>query len=278
MLNRTAYLPLATYPDAVADVSVRAALDFAGILDCALHVTAFAVNIPQISSLFGDLLVDVPGLVREAEGKSRTECRRRLDLVKKSVGTRFKLECVTKEIVLGAAHDTAASEARYYDFVLLPWASETIAAGDMAQTVVFGSGRPAILVPSTAKVAALQHMAIAWDGSRVAARAMWDALPFLNKGGRVSVLTVSDEKPLSGPDLARKLALHLEKRGIDAHAFDISLQGRSIAEALQEAAVEKGAHMLAMGGFGHTRMRDFFLGGATAGVLEKLRLPVLLSH
>lgn len=82
--------------------------------------------------------MDVPGLVREAKGKSRAECRR-IDLMKKSVGRRFKLECVTKEIVLGAAHDTAAYEARYYVFALLPWASEMIAAGDMAQTVVFGN-------------------------------------------------------------------------------------------------------------------------------------------
>lgn len=278
MPNCTAYLPLATYPDAVADESVLASIGFAEMCHCALHVTAFAVNIPRISSPIGDILIDVPGLVKATEEKSRAECRRRLDMVKKAAGNRIKLECVTKEIVLGAAHDTAAYEARYNDFALLPWAKDTIAAQDMAQTVVFDSGRPTILIPASNKPASLKHIAIAWDGSAVAARALWDALPFLHKGGQISVLTVRDEKVLSGPDLARKLATQLQQRDTKAEAVDVKLRNREIAEALQEAAIEAGAQMMAMGGFGHSRLRDFFLGGATAGVLSKLQLPVLLSH
>ena len=278
MQIRTAYLPLATYPDAIADESVLAAVAFSNVLDCALHVTTFAINIPRISSPFGDMLVDVPNLIKAAEEKSRAECRRRLDLVKAAAGKRLKVEGVAKEIVLGAANDTAAYEARYYDVALLPWAKDTVAAQDLAQTVVFGSGRPTILVPPTAKSEPLEHIAIGWDGSRVSARALWDALSFLRKGGRVSVFTLRDEKPLSGPDLAQTLAAHLEKRGIAALAFDITLQGRETADALQENAIRKGAQMLAMGGFGHSRVRDFLLGGATKGVLTDLRLPVLLSH
>ncbi len=63
-----------------------------------------------------------------------------------------------------------------------------------------------------------------------------------------------------------------------ANAVDLTLDGKSIATALQEAALAEGLQLLAMGGFGHSRLHDFILGGATKGVLADLRLPVLLSH
>jgi nucleotide-binding universal stress UspA family protein len=148
----------------------------------------------------------------------------------------------------------------------------------MAQAVVFGSGRPTILVPPSARLAPLDHIAVAWDGSRVAARALWDAMALLPSNGRLTVLTICDEKPLSGPDLAKSLALALERHGCKANPLDITLGTRTLAEALQISAIEAGAQMLAMGGFGHSRIRDFILGGATKGVFNDLRLPVLLSH
>ena len=179
---------------------------------------------------------------------------------------------------LGAALDAAAAEARLHDLSVVPWSSETLLSQDLAQAVVFGSGRPTILVPPSAYPAPLTHVAIAWDGSSVAARALWDALALLPENGRVTVLTIRDEKPLSGPDLASSLASLLENRGYNTAPVDVMLGKRTIAEALQEAALEAGAQILAMGGFGHSRLRDFILGGATQGILNDLRLPVLLSH
>ncbi|HEY7764325.1 MAG TPA: universal stress protein, partial [Aestuariivirgaceae bacterium] len=87
-----------------------------------------------------------------------------------------------------------------------------------------------------------------------------------------------DEKPLSEPDLANALASSLAKRGFSATPLEATLRRRTIAEALQNTALSKGAQLLAMGGFGHSRIRDFVLGGATKGILTQLRLPILLSH
>ena len=70
----------------------------------------------------------------------------------------------------------------------------------------------------------------------------------------------------------------LEERGLTAAARDAELGGRSIGAALQAAAVEAGAELLVMGGYGHSRLRDFVLGGATRDVFADLRLPVLVSH
>ena len=273
-----AYLPLNTYPDTVSEDAVRAAAEYAAPLGAALHVTTFTVKIPKMRSPLGGLVLDVPGMARDAEERSRAESRR-LGTIAQEAASSAVLELTEREVVLGGPFDAAAGEARYFDFSLLPWSSgESVAAQNMAEALVFGSGRPAILVPPSARPETLAHLAIAWDGSRVAARALGDALALLPDGGRITVLTVQGEKPLAGQGIPQALAASLEKRGFVAVPNDVALGKRSIAEALQQAAQDAGASMLAMGGFGHSRIRDFILGGATKGIFRDLRLPVLISH
>lgn len=276
--KRMVYLPLVTYPETVADESVLAAASFAASLECALEVETFSVDIPRVSSPLVGLLVDIPGLVRTAEEKSRAECHRLRSLVQGVPGVRPDLVCTSREVVLGGMFDAAAAAARYFDAAVLPWSSDTVVARQVAEAVVFGSGRPTFLVPPTARAGTLDHVAIAWDASRVAARALGDVLPFLAEGGRLSVLTVQDEKPLGGLDIAGILASTLRKRGLNATPVAISLGERTIAGALQDTALSAGAQVLAMGGFGHSRVRDFVLGGATKETLADLRLPILLAH
>jgi nucleotide-binding universal stress UspA family protein len=278
MPNRIAYMPLNTYPEAIADQSIHSAIGFAVTLGFNLHVSTFSIDIPQLYSPLGGLLLDIPGLVHGAEDRSKAECRRLEKLVHDAVGSSLKVHCNNREVVLGAALDTAAGEARYFDLAVLPWSGETLSGQDLSEAVVFGSGRPAILVPPSAAPVRIDHIAIAWDGSRFAARALNDALPYLAEGGRVSVLTVKDEKPLNRADLAGALATSLERRGYKASPLNIVLGKKNIGAALQDAALSEGANLLAMGGFGHSRMRDFVLGGATKGILGDLRLPILLSH
>jgi nucleotide-binding universal stress UspA family protein len=94
----------------------------------------------------------------------------------------------------------------------------------------------------------------------------------------ITVVTVTDEKPLPGQDIGERLAQGLRTRGLVAEAASIQAGDRSIGTALQEHALKIGGDLLVMGGYGHSRVRDFVLGGATEGILTDLRLPVLLSH
>jgi len=277
-LTRIAYMPLMTYPHVVSDNAVVATLTFASALGCELQVTAFSVDVPNVSAPLGGFLVNIPGMIRTIEDNSRAHCQRLHNLLTEKAGSRVKVHFSTREVVLGAAAEVAVGEARYCDMVLLPWSAEDISQQDLAQSLLFGTGRPCIAVPSAALPAPLDHIAIAWDGSRVAARALADALPMLTEGGQISILTVQGEKPLAGPNIAETLATALVRRGIRVKARSMNLSGRPIAEVLQVAAIEGGAQLLAMGGYGHSRVRDFILGGATKGVLNDLRLPVLLSH
>lgn len=278
MFDRIAYIPLNTYPEAAPDDAILRAISFAGALGCKVHVSTFAVDIPSVGSPIGGYLINVEGMTRAAEDHSRAECKRLQSLVEKTGGTDVGISVTSHEVVMGAAPSAAATEARYFDLALVPWTAEALAAQEMAQSLVFGSGLPVILVPPTAATGTVDHIAIAWDESRVAARALSDALRILPLGGKVSVLTVQGEKALNGTGLAQTLAASLDLQGYDAKAVDLTLDGRNIATALQDAALAEGAQLLAMGGFGHSRLRDFILGGATKGVLADLRLAVLLSH
>ncbi len=273
-----AYMPLNTYPEAAPDPTILASVAFAAALGCDLHISTFAVDIPQVASPIGGFLIDIDGLARAAEVRSIAECERLRALIKRTDRPTHSVEVMNYRPVLGAAFDAAAAEARYYDLAVIPWTGETLSAQDLAQALVFGTGLPVILVPPTTDPTPVDHIAIAWDASRVAARALHDALPFLSPGGRVSVLTVKDEKSLSGSNLAQTLVASLERRGFTAKAVDITLDGRPISTALQDSARAEGAQLLAMGGFGHSRLRDFILGGATKGILGDLRLPTLLAH
>ncbi len=278
MPHRIAYMPVNTYPEAVEDPAILASIGFAAALGCGLHVSTFAVDVPKTASPVGGLLINVEAMARAVEERSKVDCVRLQTLIAGAAQPGLTVTVANHKLVLGAAIDAAIAEARTFDLALLPWDGQTVSAQDMAQYMVFDAGVPVVLVPPSAAAGPVDHIAVAWDGSRVAARALCDALPLLSAGGRVSVVTVLGEKSLKGSGLAQTLAVALERRGYPAKAVDIALDGRTIASALQDAALSEGAQMMAMGGFGHSRLRDFILGGATQGVFGALRLPVLLSH
>lgn len=275
MHKRIAYLPLNTYPEAPPDTAIAAAVGLAAALNCGLQVSLFAVDVPKTASPISGFLINVEGMAQAVEQRSTAECARLQTLIE---GTAPKALVASHKVMLGGALEAATAEARTCDLALLPWSADTVSAQDMAQSLVFGAGVPVVLVPATAKAASIDHIAIAWDGSRVAARALRDALALLAESGRVSVVTVQEEKSIGDKSSAGVLAAALERRGFLATAVNVTLGGRTIAAALQETAVSEGAQLLAMGGFGHSRLRDFIVGGATKGVLSDLRLPVLLSH
>jgi nucleotide-binding universal stress UspA family protein len=276
--KRTGYMPLVTYPDSATDDAVLAAVAFSEALGSDLEVTAFAADIPRVPSPLGGFLLNVPEMIRTTEENSLVRCRHLQNLVLEKASTRFRAQCSIRKMYYGAAGATAAAEARYFDLAILPWTKDNLVSQDVAQAVIFGAGRPTIMVPAPARTEPIVHVALAWDASRVAARALADVMPLLPDNGRITVLTVTDEKALAEQGIAERLASMLAGRGLDATAQMVSLGGRTIAAALQDAAIKSGAGLLAMGGFGHSRLRDFVLGGATQEVFADLRLPVLLSH
>jgi nucleotide-binding universal stress UspA family protein len=278
MSRPVAYLALESHPEPPADDAIRAAVAMAAALGAGLHLSVHAVDVPPVASPLGGVLIDLEGMSRTVEERSRETCDRLVALVEATAGPGALVATLTHRVALGGVAAAAAVEARYFDLALVPWTAGGQLAQDLAQALVFGTGLPVVLVPGGAGARPLDHLAVAWDESRVAARALGDALRLLAPGGRVSVLTVKGEKALREGDLAATLAAALTLRGIAAEGVEIAAAGRPVAAALQEEALARGAGLMAMGGFGHSRLRDVILGGATRGVLADLRMPVLLAH
>ncbi|NEJ43290.1 universal stress protein [Rhizobium leguminosarum] len=272
------FLPLATYPDSSSGLIISNAVAFAAHNGAHLHACALTVAIPHIPNAWSSLLLDTPKMIEHAETLSRDRAATLVSAATNlAASAEVELSCRTVKTTLPLLHDTAATEARFFDLAILECIADVPDTRIVAEAVIFGSGRPAIIFPNKTLVGLIDHLVIAWDGSRAAARAVNDAKPFIHKAKRVSVLSLTGEKPLPEPSGAH-LAEILVSSGINASATVARFASSSIGQSIQQTALELGADMLIMGGFGHSRLRDFVLGGATDGVLENPMLPVLMSH
>ena len=272
------FLPLVTYADPNSETVAANAAAIAAHLGADLNVLAVNVTIPQVANALSRFLIDVPDMIRQAEAASRGHGERltaAVEAAAAAAGVSVRAEAVTETQPLLPA--TAALHARYHDLVLVGLEAENPTSHSAAESLVFASGRPVVLMPETFDANAFDRVAIAWDGSRVAARAVADARPFLARARQVSVLTVDDEKKLMVED-GERLAASLRRAGVDAQAVVLHAKGAAVARTLQDGARERGCGLLVMGGYGHSRVRDFVIGGATEGVLRSLAMPVMLSH
>lgn len=149
----------------------------------------------------------------------------------------------------------------------------------IAESALFESGRPVVLVPYIQKgPLKLDRTMVCWDGSRAAARAISDAMPLLSKTGLVEVVIVDKERgkedQIEGVDMGQHLARHNLK--VDVHR--IPGGNIDVADALLSHAADSGADFMVMGGYGHSRLREFILGGVTHSIFRSMTVPALLSH
>jgi nucleotide-binding universal stress UspA family protein len=150
-----------------------------------------------------------------------------------------------------------------------------------AESIIFGSGRPTVVLPHTRKRTgsfALDTVIVAWDFSRPATRAMADAMPILEKAKRVCVLTVTKEKAIDTRRSGAELAKHLARHSVDVVLDEVDAKGRSIGDVFEAHVTYRNANLLVMGAYGHSRIREFILGGATMRMLARPPVPVFLSH
>jgi nucleotide-binding universal stress UspA family protein len=164
--------------------------------------------------------------------------------------------------------------------VLIQAAPQDRDSEDMIEASLFDSGRPVCIVPFGEKNMRLDRVVCCWDGSRVAARAFNDALPFLTRASEVDLLIVVNEKTrmpereIHGVDMGK----HLAGYGIKVAVKTVTAPDSGAAKAILAYVADSSATMIVMGGYGHSRLREFVLGGVTRGILSDLTVPVLMSH
>ena len=151
----------------------------------------------------------------------------------------------------------------------------------LVEAAFMDTGRPALVVPyQGARAMPPERVLIAWDGSREASRAVHDALPLLRLASEVVILIVDAAKlgPRFGPKPGAGILAHLQRHEVAARVNAIESGGAAIAELILAQAGNEKADLLVMGGYGHSRLREMILGGATRHMLERMSLPVLFAH
>jgi nucleotide-binding universal stress UspA family protein len=171
-----------------------------------------------------------------------------------------------------------AEHGRAADLVVVGRPSEGEGvAPETLESALLDSGRPLLVPPATAITALPETIVIAWKATREAAHAMTAASPFLSLAKRVRILTVAEAADLPGEE-GSQLMLNLRWRGIDVSAERLEPDERAPADRLLAAAAESEA-LLVMGGYGHSRLREWIFGGFTRHVLEApASVPILMTH
>jgi nucleotide-binding universal stress UspA family protein len=193
----------------------------------------------------------------------------------------IKAEALTLSASLVGAGDQFGQIARRFDLAVVGQAepdSNTV-EGIIVEAVLFNSGRPVIIVPYIQKAPLkLDRVMVCWDGGRAAARAIGDAIPFLQRAGRIEVVMVTNERGKKDQIEGADIAAHLARHGLKVEVKRIPLGDVDVADMLLSHAADEGVDFIVMGGYGHSRLREFVLGGVTRNMLRTMTAPVLMSH
>lgn len=272
-------------PDSRRDVRRDAAIALAGAHDARL-TALYTMPHPYIP---GFAMHGVPEPViaehRDAAEKMAKEVRSAFEKAAEHAGVRavwHSMEGMREREIVRRAETCDVAIVGQED------PDEPTVAG-LTEPLVFGSGRPVITVPYAGKFATIgNRVMVAWDETREASRALHDALPILTGAKQVIVYCVNpvESGPISGDDIAAHLARHGVE--VDVHHTvsripedETAVIGRrslGVGDLLLSAASDFGADLLVMGAYGHSRLREMVLGGATRYVLRHMTVPVLMSH
>jgi nucleotide-binding universal stress UspA family protein len=171
--------------------------------------------------------------------------------------------------------------ARRFDLAIVGQAEPDKSAVEelIAESALFESGRPVIMVPYIQKAPLkLDRVMVCWDGSRPAARAIADAMPLLERAGQVEIVIVANERGKQDEIPGADMAQHLARHGLKVDVKRIVGGDIDVADALLSHAADASADFIVMGGYGHSRLREFVLGGVTHAILRSMTAPVLMSH
>jgi nucleotide-binding universal stress UspA family protein len=181
--------------------------------------------------------------------------------------------------------DDPVVHARYADLTILgqsnPDNDDIPLIRPPPERVALASGRPVLVVPYAGHFKSVgRRVLVAWNASSEAARAVADAMPLLASADAVNILAV-DPKPSRdghGEVPGADIALHLARHGVTAQIERTVSAGVPIGEVLLSRAADLSADLLVMGAYGHSRVRELLLGGATRSILASMTIPVLMSH
>jgi len=272
-------LALQSHPEPTKASMIEHAVAIAAALDSHIAAVACEIHLEIPSSLISTSLLNVPALIAEETRKSRANVDQLLTAFEATAARQdVRFESIRERCLSGEVPDMLVEYARLRDLTIVPVSEDH--ARWCSEAIIFGSGKPTLVLPECPSVPSFQlkTVLVAWDFSRAAARAVADAIPLLERAKHVRIVTVMGEKPVDSKHSAEELAKNLSRHGLEVELDRIESKGRTIGETIEAHAKSCDADMLVMGAYGHSRFREFVLGGATRSLLAKPPLPILFSH
>src|SRR5581483_2751777 len=262
-----------------AEVATNFALSVAGLMRAHIEGVVFKYQPVLLPSDYGAMAVGViEGLCEQADKRAGT-IKAQFDAA--ALKARVSCESWIVDAEFSLAGPTFGEIARQFDLAVV---AQSHSEGDLLDQLIiegalFGSGRPVLVVPYIQKGGiGLERVMICWDGSPNAARAVADAMPFLTMAKKVYAVTIVGQKGKDDEFPVGSLREHLARHKVDVELRRMPVGHINVADNLLSMAADLSADFLIMGGYGHSRFREFVLGGATRGILASMTVPTLLSH
>jgi nucleotide-binding universal stress UspA family protein len=239
----------------------------------------FATGLPAATS-FGDLasgaqLVDAYMAAQRDEAvRAEAAFRQELGRLQLAGDWIWREADITESII---------AAGRLFDLVVLGQidpGAESPVPRVLPEDLVQSLGRPLLVVPYVGDFTAFDHVMIAWNGTREAARALHDAMFIIERADAVTVIEV--DPPGNAPGLAdlgvADVVAALKRRGVEAMAAPTASGGTPVADVILSRAADLSADLVVMGAYGHSRLRELVLGGVSRGIFQEMTVPVLMSH
>jgi len=267
-------LPLGASRDVALDYSVSVAAAFDA------HLTGIAFSYEPLMPM----TVDMSGIPADLLERQRIENQRAAAAAVtrfKDATQRLSAEARVVNVPVGSVANLFASLARRFDLSVIaqPEPEKPTLDRLIIESALFDSGRPVLIVPYIQRAGLkLDHVLVGWDGSRTAARAIGDAMPLLLRAKAVEIVMVAGEAAKSDEIPGADIAHHLARHGVKPELHRLVSTEIDVASTILSHAADASADFLVMGGYGHSRLREFVLGGATRGILGAMTIPTLMSH
>ncbi|MEP3048475.1 MAG: universal stress protein [Roseibium sp.] len=260
--------------------AAKYALEFARSYDS--HVTGLAVSFEPVVPAFAaaPMPVDYLQAAHDQAIAAAKEAKGQFDELARLAGVNY--ESRLAEILTGGPLENILVHCRMTDLVVIgqsnPDRPEPMREL-MIETVLFESGVPVLVVPYIGSEAYQpKNVLVGWDGSSTATRAIHAALPVLEKSEKITVLVIQKDNASThgqpGADVANYLARHNMNVTIEV----VANAQTGVADTVLNHVSDNGNDLVVMGGYGHSRMREFLFGGATREILEAMTVPILMAH
>jgi nucleotide-binding universal stress UspA family protein len=247
---------------------------------CMAHVTAQAASVlfelPR--SVTREVIIDIIATENRRLRNHAEMLAARAQQQAASVGVACTIN--TPHVTYDVLREILVGLARIHDLCVFDAAGSIVEIDrGLIDSVLFESGRPILIVPPGRETFAAFRIIVAWDGSAQAARAVADALPLLKAAEVVEIVSVLGEKDISRSVPGAELAPHLLHHGVNVEVKSRSvIQNGDVAATLIDQAGISRADMIVMGGFVHSRLREWVMGGVTQSLLRKSPVPLFISH